>query len=132
MNTDTLPLFELGVNLSKGVRDEDADIARVLSHTDDPQKFGGRTYEDKLDGPRLTAQLERVREYMLAKFPDWRTLAEISKYLERLYNTKFPEASISARLRDLRKKKFGGYTVKGKRREDKEQNGTWEYLVYRS
>lgn len=34
MNTDTL--FELGVNLSKGLRDDDKDIAKVLSHTNDP------------------------------------------------------------------------------------------------
>ena len=30
-------LFQLGVNLSKGLRDEDEDISRVLAHTDDPQ-----------------------------------------------------------------------------------------------
>ena len=125
MNTDTL--FELGVNLSKGIRDEDADIARVLSHTDDPQKFGGRTYEDKLDGPRLTVQLDRVREYMFNIFPAWKSVYEISIALEQLYGDKFPTQSISARLRDLRKKKFGEYCVDKHRRT----NGTWEYLVYR-
>ena len=99
-----------------------------LSRTKDPPKFDGRTYEDKLDGPRLRFQLERVREYMLAIFPQWKTLAEISYYLQHKYRGRFPEASISARLRDLRKKKFGGYVVERKRRH----KGTWEYLVYRS
>lgn len=108
-----------------------------LSRTKDPPKFDGRTYEDKLDGPRLRFQLERVREYMLAIFPQWKTLAEISVRLEQDYGQKFPEASISARLRDLRKKKFGGYIVERKRREigkfiDKRSSGIWEYLVYRS
>lgn len=95
-------------------------------------KFNGRTFEDKLDGPRLTKQLERVREYMLAIFPTWKTLSEIKEALEQKYNAKFPEQSISARLRDLRKKKFGSYVVERKRREGKENKGSWEYLVYRS
>ena len=30
-------LFELGVNLAKGLRDEDKDIARLLAHRDDPE-----------------------------------------------------------------------------------------------
>ena len=109
-------LFELGV-----------DLARAQA-----PKFDGETFEEKLDGPRLTLQLERVREYMLDIFPKWLSLAEISELLEQKYNAKFPPQSVSARLRDLRKKKFGGYTVDKKRREDEEHKGTWEYLVYKS
>lgn len=133
METDTL--FELGVNLSKGLCDEDKDIARVLAHTKDPPEFDDQTFEAKLDSPRLTLQLDRVREYMLSIFPNWKSLPEIKKQLEKLYeNTHFPEQSISARLRDLRKKKFGGYVVDKKRRmtEELRNDGTWEYLVYRS
>jgi len=105
------------------------------AHTEEPPRFDGQTYEAKLDGPRLTLQLERVREYMLKIFPAWKTLPEIQGALEILYeNTFFPEQSISARLRDLRKRKFGGYTVDKKRRmtEKLRNDGTWEYLVYRS
>lgn len=92
-----------------------------------PSPFDGKTYNEKLDGPRLKKQLDRVREYMLAIFPSWKSLSEISEELAKLYpNTRFPEASISARLRDLRKPKFGNYTVKSKRRS----SGLWEYLVY--
>lgn len=107
----------------------------ALAHTNDPEKppkFDGQTFKDKLDGPRLTKQLDRVREYMLAIFPAWKSLAEISYDLRWKYGGEFPEASISARLRDLRKKEFGGYIVEGKRREGKEHQGIWEYLVYRS
>lgn len=127
-------LFDLGVNLSKGLRDEDNDIVRVLSPREDSPKFNGQTFEAKLNSPRLTLQLERVREYLLAIFPKWKTLAEISEALAQLYNRKFPEASVSARLRDLRKEKFGGYKVEKKRRitEELRNDRTWEYLVYRS
>lgn len=68
--------------------------------------FGGITFEKKRDGQRLNAQLLRVRNLMIDS--TWRTLEEIS------IATGFPEASISARLRDLRKEKFGGYTVERK------------------
>jgi len=95
-------------------------------------KFDGRTFEEKLDGPRLTKQLDRVREYMLAIFPAWKTLAEIQKALEQKYNAKFPQQSISARLRDLKKEKFGSYCVPKHRKEGEEYKGIWEYLVYRS
>jgi hypothetical protein len=50
---------------------------------------------------------------------NWRTLAEIETA------TGFPQASISARLRDLRKPKFGPYIVERQRRRP----GTWEYRV---
>lgn len=89
-------------------------------------RFDGKTYEHKLDGPRLTKQLERVREYMLAIFPAWKSLAEICSELEKLYKVPFSSNSVSARLCDLRKEKFGGYIVESKRRK----GGTWEYLVY--
>jgi hypothetical protein len=49
----------------------------------------------------------------------WRTLREIEVALG------FPQASISARLRDLRKPSFGGFVVKRRRRS----SGTWEYQV---
>lgn len=65
--------------------------------------FGGETYEAEYDLERLTTQLEDVRACMLDG--KWRTLREIS------LATGHPEASISARLRDLRKERFGSHTV---------------------
>jgi hypothetical protein len=65
--------------------------------------FGGETFDEGRDGERFTLQLGRVRALMLDG--KWRTLAEIAEA------TGYPEASISARLRDLRKPRFGGFQV---------------------
>ena len=66
-------------------------------------QFDGKTYDPARDGMRLGAQLLRV--WALMSDGKWRTLAEISN------NTGDPQASISARLRDIRKPKFGGHAV---------------------
>lgn len=63
----------------------------------------GATFDVVRDGRRLTLQHNRV--FALMKDGRWRTLAAIAEH------TKDPEASISARIRDLRKPKFGGYLV---------------------
>ncbi len=74
-------------------------------------EFDGDTYEENRDQLRLGAQMLRV--YDLMTDGQWRSLSEIAAV------TGDPESSISARLRDLRKKKFGGrniqrkYVVKG-------------------
>ena len=81
--------------------------------------FDGRTFSDAQDGERLRTQLFRVRMLMLDGA--WRTLAEIETKLD------CPQASISARLRDLRKEKFGALTVDRQRRT----RGTFEYRVTR-
>jgi hypothetical protein len=64
----------------------------------------GETYEHERDGKRLAAQHARIFEVM--KDGRFRTLHAIAAA------TGDPEASISARLRDLRKPKFGSHTVK--------------------
>lgn len=69
--------------------------------------FDGATYRHALDHERLGAQLLRVAQLM--GDGGWRTLREIAR------TTDDPEASVSARLRDLRKRKFGGYTVERER-----------------
>lgn len=65
--------------------------------------FDGATYVPQRDGARLNRQLDIVRKAML----DMRehTLGELSML------TRGTTASISARLRDLRKTKGGGYTI---------------------
>lgn len=80
--------------------------------------FDGHTYIPSLDQERLTTQLNTV--FKLMSDGRWRTLAQIKK------KTHFPEASISARLRDLRKVKFGGHIV-NRRRVD--NSGLFEYQV---
>jgi hypothetical protein len=80
--------------------------------------FDGPTYEPTLDEARLTGQLERVWGVM--RDGRWHTLAEL---VERCGGT---TASVSARLRDLRKPRFGSHAV-GLRRTH--QPGVWEYKV---
>jgi hypothetical protein len=81
--------------------------------------FDGATYDALQDGPRLNTQLRQVRDYMADG--QWRALHVIASA------TGYPEASISARLRDLRKPKFGFYTVQ--RRRVQECRGLFEYRV---
>ena len=83
--------------------------------------FDGDTYEHDVDGKRLGEQLHCVGMLMIDR--RWRTLRHISHALG------YPEASISARLRDLRKPRFGEHTVE--RRRCAEGAGTWEYRVTR-
>lgn len=83
--------------------------------------FDGRTFVPALDEHRLLSILEAVRALMLDGRR--RTLAEIRFRLGR-----GTEASISARLRDLRKPRFGALAVQRARRGDPKA-GLWEYWV---
>lgn len=82
--------------------------------------FDGKTFEQAHDGPRLTRQLLKVATLMGDHA--WRTLAEIAT------EAGCSEASASARLRDLRKSKFGGFTVERQRR-GRADKGLFEYRV---
>jgi hypothetical protein len=66
-------------------------------------RFDGITYDHARDSARLGDQMAAVLSVMADG--KWRTLADIAS------ETNSPEASISARLRDLRKERFGGHTV---------------------
>jgi hypothetical protein len=82
--------------------------------------FDGKTYSSEFDHERLGKQMQEV--YLLMKDGGWRTLAEIEKA------TGYSVASISARLRDLRKKKFGSHTVERQARGDR-SSGLFEYRL---
>lgn len=85
--------------------------------------FGGRTYVATLDAKRLGAQLTRV----IAAMSDgrWRTLSEIQAHIQRTTGKRDPEASLSARLRDIRKL-WGEEAMESRRRGD-DALGLWEY-----
>jgi DNA-binding Lrp family transcriptional regulator len=87
--------------------------------SDDQFEFGGFTYEPEIDRDRLRRQLAAVRAVMFDG--RWHTLADISEQVGA------PQASVSARLRDLRKKKFGAYTVL--RRRAAAWSGLYEYRL---
>jgi hypothetical protein len=82
--------------------------------------FSGATYEADLDHDRLRAQLDRVWKVM--KDGAWRTLFEIASL------TGDPPQSISARLRDFRKARFGSHTV-NRRRVGAPERGLFEYQL---
>lgn len=82
--------------------------------------FDGSTYLPYLDSARLSSQLERVKQLMSDR--EWRTLPQIQSIVGG------SEAGISARLRDLRKSKFGGLVV-NRKRIGEPSSGVWDYQV---
>jgi hypothetical protein len=65
--------------------------------------FDGETYDPDRDEDRLFRQLREIRAEMADGL--WHTLPELSKA------TGHPETSVSARIRDLRKKRWGAHEV---------------------
>ena len=79
----------------------------------------GPAYDEELDGKRVHTQMDVIRRFMVKEWPEWQSLAEIECVLG------YPQASVSAQLRHLRKRRFGSYVVEKQRRT----TGTWEYRV---
>ena len=79
---------------------------------------GGETFDPYMDTDRLNEQSQRV--FRLMRDNQWRALHEIAAI------TGDPEASISARLRDFRKPRFGSLVVNRRRRNEA---GLWEYQI---
>lgn len=92
----------------------------LLNWVPPPTDRHGETFESAFDFDRLNAQQTRV--WAAVKDGGWYTLAEISAA------SGAPEASASARLRDLRG--MFGFKV-DRRRRGKETRGLWEYSVTR-
>lgn len=82
--------------------------------------FDGVTVDPALDQERLARLLDRVRDFMADG--QWKTLAQINAACGGT------EASVSARLRDLRKGRWGAHTVE-RRRVGDPRAGLWEYRV---
>ena len=72
-----------------------------------PGHRGGKTFCWARDYARLNIQAADVWSVMTDR--KWHTLSEIAK------RTGHPEASVSARLRDFRKKRFGKHIVEAQR-----------------
>lgn len=79
--------------------------------------FDGATYRADRDRARLSGQLGRVADAL--SDGRWWTLAQLA------VRCGDPEASVSARLRDLRKGRFGGYTVLA----EPQDGGLWRYRL---
>jgi len=102
-------------------------MAMALRSADDPRQltllpFDGATYIPSSDGSRLSTQFYRV--LLLMSDSRWRTLAEIVTMAGGT------EASVSARLRDFRKAKFGGTPdAVDRRRRGEAKRGLHEYRL---
>ena len=79
--------------------------------------FDGHTYHAPRDQARLSGQLYAV-SMILADY-QWHTLEELAD------KTGASVASVSARIRDLRKTRFGGRTIDRKYFS----NGLWRYRL---
>jgi len=80
----------------------------------------GETYDPEFDYDRLSGQILRVFDVM--KDSRWRTVNEIH------WETNDPHPSISTRLRDFRKKKYGSHIVERRTRGDR-SDGLYEYRL---
>lgn len=74
-----------------------------------PLRFDGTTFDPSEDRERLSRQLDRVRELM--SDGEWHSLAYLAE------KCRASEPSVSARLRDLRKDRFGGHVIERRREE---------------
>ena len=79
--------------------------------------FDGETYDEELDGERMTTQLELVREIMSDQ--GWHRILEVANRVD------CSESGAAARIRDLRKEKFGAWNIV--RRRVAHGNGLHEY-----
>jgi hypothetical protein len=82
--------------------------------------FDGDTYQPEHDHTRLKGQLWRV--FQLMSDGKWRSLAEISE------DAGGSEASVSARLRDLRKEQYGGREIQ----RERISGGLWHYRMVKN
>jgi hypothetical protein len=83
-------------------------------------RFDGAVFDKAKDSARLAGQIMRV--YDACKDGQWRTVGEIAGL------TGDPETSVSAQLRNLRKRRFGGYLVERRQRGSVLSN-LWEYRL---
>jgi len=83
-------------------------------------RFNGSDYDPKFDNIRLGKQIQSIFDCM--KDGQWRTLGEIETI------TNYPQASISAQMRHLRKERFGSHTI-NKRSRGERLIGLYEYQL---
>lgn len=82
--------------------------------------FDGHTYDPARDRKRLSALLDATRRFLADGM--WHTLEEIHEA------TGGSMCSVSARVRDLRKPRFGGHEVR-RRRKPGGPAGVWQYRL---
>lgn len=86
-------------------------------------RFDGQTYDPQADQARLSRQLQGVKDALWSG--QWMTFADI-----KATGVQGTESGISARIRDLRKERFGAFKVERRARGDRE-TGLFEYQLCR-
>lgn len=86
-----------------------------------PYKADGATFDHARDSGRLGTQQRAVRDFLLAHRGAFFTVAEIRAAIGGIGT----ETSISARVRDLRKARHGGYVIDARRRS----TSLWEFAL---
>lgn len=109
------------------------DFSNSQRESQKPRRLNGAFgpgCETESDGHRLSTQMLRIRDLMThaAANGRWLTLAEIRADLETQWRCPFPEASISAQLRHLRKPTFGSFCLEKRRRHGR-GFGLFEYRL---
>ncbi len=94
------------------------------------KSFSGEDYVAHRDSEALTTQIDMVLHIM--KDQKWRSVAMLQRRMTEVFGysaTVFPENSLQAQLRNLRKPKNGGYECL--RQSRNRRNGLRGYSVYR-
>ena len=99
-----------------------------MRETDSTRIFRGPSCT-ALDRSRLSVQIERIRTHALRI--GWFTLREIKSDLEKIYTPAvFPESSVSAQLRNLKKSPYRHVLEKRRRIGARGPGaGIWEYRL---
>lgn len=82
-----------------------------------------QTLNRNRDGARLWSQFQAVKTAMGNN--QWWTIDQLETELMHKYGIRATPTGISARIRDLRKEKFGGYRVDNRN----VSGGLWEYRL---
>ena len=85
--------------------------------------FDGESYEPAEDRNRLKAQIVHVYELMSGH--QWWSISQLCDAIWKR-GMHASQQSVSARIRDLRKERFGAHTVDRRRRN---KRGDWEYRL---
>lgn len=85
--------------------------------------FDGNTYDTARDFKRLSGQLEAVA-HVLSNH-EWTPLPELVAKVRMRVGGHVTDSGVTARVRDLRKVKFGGHIIAARSKG----GGVWEYRL---
>lgn len=92
--------------------------------------FSGAVYDKDRDKDRLIKQMQAIRDFMVGT-ACWWTVQELESQLTSMHNMPFPQNSIQAQIRNLKKPEGGAYIVEKRRRKNQqgEETNLWEFRM---